>query len=192
MVESSVLMGICGLYCGACHHYLAGLPEREHLLEPVIAAGRDPDQFTCAGCRSDVLYIHPGCSLCPIRDCATARGHLHCGQCPDLPCERLVAFRDDGHPPHLDILAQLASLSALGSRRWLAHQRRRWTCRCGLAFGWHEQQCARCGATLDSYSKSPRPLGCPARAGGPMRLPAQDEGDREEEKRDLPEAPRLT
>jgi hypothetical protein len=145
------LLGACGLYCGACPHYRASLPEGRHVLARALRGGRERDGYVCSGCRSQALYVHPGCRSCAIRACAEERGLLHCGLCPDLPCQRLLAFRDDGHPHHLDILEALRELATSDPARWLAGQARRWSCACGAPFSWYEARCARCGQPLDSY-----------------------------------------
>ena len=145
------LLAVCGLYCGACYHYRASFPEGQHILETARRQGRSMEGFTCQGCRSDALYIHPGCACCSIRDCADSRGILHCGLCPEFPCERLKAFQNDGHDHHLDIFAQLGEIKEKGPERWLSEQKKRWRCQCGASFSWYEENCQHCGAALASY-----------------------------------------
>ncbi|MBN1312890.1 MAG: DUF3795 domain-containing protein [Anaerolineae bacterium] len=151
MIDPQSLLAACGLYCGACYHYRASFPEGQHLLEEARRQGRKLEGFTCRGCRSDVLYIHPGCAQCQIRDCTDSRGILHCGLCTEFPCEQLIAFQNDGHVHHLDILMQLEELKEKGPERWLAEQEQRWRCQCGASFSWYETTCHRCGASLNSY-----------------------------------------
>jgi hypothetical protein len=110
------LLGACGLYCGACYHHHAALPEGQHLLEEAARQGRTLEGFSCQGCRSDVLYVHPGCARCQIRACSDERGIEHCGLCHEFPCNRLRAFQSDGRAHHLDVVANLAELTSfLGS-----------------------------------------------------------------------------
>jgi hypothetical protein len=150
------LLGVCGLYCGACYHYRASFPEGAHLVEEAARQGRARQGFSCQGCRSDRLYVHPGCALCEFRACAEEKGIVHCGLCAEYPCDRLRAFQSDGRPHHRDVLDNLESLRALGPERWLAEQERRWRCACGALFSWYETHCRRCGAALDSYGPDPR------------------------------------
>lgn len=147
---------MCGLYCGACYHHRASFPESKHLLEEAACQGRELEGFTCQGCRSDILYIHPGCAQCKIRACADERGVLHCGLCPGFPCARIEDFQVDGHIHHLDVLDNLASLKEKGPGRWLVEQERRWMCECGVKFSWYETVCHNCGAALASYGPDPR------------------------------------
>lgn len=156
MTDRRVLLAACGLYCGACYHYRASFSEGKHLLEEAARQGRALEGFTCQGCRSDILYIHPGCARCEIRACADERGVLHCGLCSELPCTRIEDFQNDGHVHHLDVLDNLAALKEKGPDRWLVEQERRWTCECGAKFSWYETACHHCGAPLDSYGPDPR------------------------------------
>jgi len=150
------LLGVCGLYCGACYHYRASFPEGAHLVEEAARQGRALQGFSCQGCRSDRLYVHPGCAQCEFRACAGEKGVVHCGLCAEYPCARLRAFQSDGRPHHRDVLDNLEALKTLGPERWLAEQERRWRCACGAPFSWYETHCPRCGAALDSYGPDPR------------------------------------
>jgi hypothetical protein len=150
----SPLLAVCGLYCGACSHYRASLPQRKHLLEQAVRSGRIPEAYTCHGCRSAHLYVHPGCAQCQIRACAEAKGYLHCGQCQEFPCDRLISFRDDGHVHHLDVCDQLEQLNEKGVDLWLVEQGLLWTCTCGARFSWYEAHCQACGKDLESYFRN--------------------------------------
>lgn len=152
------LLAFCGLYCGACYHYRASFPDGSHLLaaveshRPGFRGSRPLEGYTCRGCRSDRLYIHPGCANCQIRACAQSKGLVHCGECDQLACERLKAFQNDGRPHHLPILQQLDDVNRKGIGPWLADQQARWTCSCGQPYSWYESVCQRCGNALDSYA----------------------------------------
>ncbi len=107
--------------------------------------------YACRGCRSDSLYIHPGCAACRIRACAQAKGLPHCGSCAEMPCHVLLAFREDGHAHHLEILRNLVELNRIGPGEWLTAQEKRWRCSCGMAFSWYERSCHSCGRVLVAY-----------------------------------------
>jgi hypothetical protein len=157
MKKRTRLLGACGLYCGACYHHRASLPEGQHLLEAAARQGRTLEGFSCQGCRSDVLYVHPGCARCQIRACTDERGIEHCGLCHEFPCDRLRAFQSDGRIHHRDVLGNLEELLANGPDQWLADQAQRWACQCGIGFSWYEQFCHRCRAPLRSYESGPAP-----------------------------------
>jgi hypothetical protein len=160
MENPYALLGVCGLYCGGCHHFRASCAEGRHLLENAVGQGQSMEGFRCRGCRSEVLYSHPGCSRCVIRACAKDRGCFHCGLCPELPCDRLRAFQGDGRSHHRDVLAHLEELKTNGPDRWLAEQAQRWTCKCGAGFSWYEVFCYRCGAPLPSYGSDSAAPSC--------------------------------
>lgn len=150
-LKTSPLLGACGLYCGACNHFRASFPEGNHLIEKARNEGRSTDGFTCQGCRSNRLYMHPGCAECEIRECADTKGLLHCGQCSEFPCEQIVAFINDGHIHHLNLESQIQKLNKLGPEGWLTEQIHRWTCsQCGAPFTWYEEHCNSCGSLVDS------------------------------------------
>jgi predicted amidophosphoribosyltransferase len=165
-VTHSTLLGVCGLYCGACYHYRASLPEGRYLLEEAARQGRPLEGYTCQGCRSDILYIHSGCAQCRIRACADAKGLVHCGLCAEFPCDLIRAFQNDGRIHHRDVLDNLKELGARGTDRWLAEQARRWTCSCGAGFSWYEVFCHDCGAPLPSYGPDPTGSAPSQRTGG--------------------------
>jgi uncharacterized protein DUF3795 len=152
--DKVMLVGVCGLYCGACYHYLASFPENAHLLTDENLQGRKREGFVCLGCRSDQLYIHPGCAECKIRPCAQSRGILHCGLCEQYPCDQLLSLQNDGRSHHREILDELRRLLDDGPDKWLKDQQLRWTCPCGSPFSWYEEFCMHCGSQLRSFSKS--------------------------------------
>ena len=150
------LLGVCGLYCGACYHYRASFPEGKHLLTEAARQGKTLPGFTCQGCRADHRYLHSGCVHCQIRACADEHQVPHCGLCSEFPCNKITAFQNDGRVHHLDVLTQLEDLKEKGIDRWLAEQEQRWTCSCGTPFSWYEEHCQHCGTVVDSYGPDPR------------------------------------
>jgi hypothetical protein len=146
-MEEFRLLGGCGLYCGACSHYRAFMPDSRHLLERVTAD--DPDFEECHGCRSDFLTDY--CSKCSIRQCTSERGIAHCGLCPEYPCSLLKSFQHDGRVHHIVVLDSIENLKTRGPVQWLDEQNQRWECRCGQKFSWYEESCNRCGSPLPSY-----------------------------------------
>lgn len=153
--DANVLLAACGLYCGACYHYRASFYPAERLEQEAARRGRSVAGFTCRGCRSERLYIHPGCAQCEIRACTDERGILHCGLCGDFPCERLQTFQNDGRLHHRDIFFQLERARKIRPEAWLAEQARRWECECGEPYSWYEETCSKCGKALASYGADP-------------------------------------
>ena len=153
--DPNMLLAACGLYCGACYHYRASFYESERLQREAARRGRAMQGFTCQGCRSDKLYIHPGCAHCEIRACTDGKGIVHCGLCTEFPCKRLKEFQSDGRRHHQDILIELKSLREMGAEKWLAEQAQRWQCECGERYSWYEETCYRCRKALASYGADP-------------------------------------
>ena len=153
------LLGVCGLHCGACYHYCAAFPESKHLLGEAARQGYSLEDFTCKGCRSDSLYVYPGCAECAFRACAEKREILHCGLCADFPCKQLKTFQSDDRPHHAHVFDNIEALKVHGPKEWLARQDHRWTCPCGTSFSWYEERCHACGAELNSYGPDPRAQG---------------------------------
>lgn len=148
------LLGACGLYCGACYHYRASFSDGIHLLVDAIKKGKDENDYKCQGCRSDKLYVHPGCQECNIRDCTEKKGIIHCGECDEYPCKELKDFQADGHIHHIDIFNNIEEIREKGPEEWLMTQEKRWECSCGTKFSWYETVCQNCGTSLNSYGKS--------------------------------------
>ena len=86
----------CGLDCAVCEARLATVNNDEVLREKVAKLWSElngvlitPDMIHCAGCRVDGVKT-PFCDkLCPIRQCAMAKGFEICGDCSELEsCEK--------------------------------------------------------------------------------------------------------
>jgi|DewCreStandDraft_2_1066082.scaffolds.fasta_scaffold00357_63 hypothetical protein len=57
-------------------------------------------------------------NVCPIYQCAKARGVPHCGVCPEFPCELLISFAAHDRPPRLRI-ESAAKRAELGDEAWM-------------------------------------------------------------------------
>ena len=67
MIESR-----CGILCGECSYQAQ------------------------AGCKGCVNIEKPFWGEnCPVKSCAETKGHEHCGQCSDFPCDLLNQFAYD-------------------------------------------------------------------------------------------------
>lgn len=51
------------------------------------------EQVNCKGCVS-IQKPFWG-EACPLKSCCEAKGHEHCGQCVDFPCDMLTQFSYD-------------------------------------------------------------------------------------------------
>lgn len=87
----------CGLDCEVCEARLATLNNDDELRRKVAEKWSElnrveitPQMINCAGCRLDGVKT-PYCdSLCPIRQCALAKGVETCGSCGEMEtCQKL-------------------------------------------------------------------------------------------------------
>ncbi len=67
----------CGLDCNDCYYR---------------------DAYGCGGCIE--TKGHPFHGECPVAHCCQEKGIIHCGQCPDIPCDMLTQYSCD--PQHGD------------------------------------------------------------------------------------------
>ena len=93
----------CGLDCEACEARRATLNDDNALRRRVAKEWSalngveiTPEMINCTGCRVEGVKT-PYCdSLCPIRQCALARGVSTCGSCADMAaCEKLAMILDN-------------------------------------------------------------------------------------------------
>ena len=90
------MIAYCGLDCEKCDAHLATVRDDDEMRKSVAKLWSDlngveitPDMIHCAGCRVDGVKT-PFCDkLCPIRQCAMAKGFETCGDCSELEsCEK--------------------------------------------------------------------------------------------------------
>ena len=94
------MLAYCGLDCEACDAYLATIHDDQALREKTAKLWTEwnqtlilPEQINCEGCRSDGVKTIYCDSLCPIRQCALAKGVSTCGDCKELEtCPKVGAI----------------------------------------------------------------------------------------------------
>ena len=101
---SVVLMGYCGLDCGACPVFIAKKNDDDELrlktaqewselyADYLGKEGLTKEDINCSGCCShgDVFV---GCAICPIRKCCSDNQLTTCAQCDQYnSCEMLKGF----------------------------------------------------------------------------------------------------
>ncbi|MCX7922846.1 MAG: DUF3795 domain-containing protein [Clostridia bacterium] len=147
------LLGACGIYCGACDHYLSTLQEGKYLLEEIPGSGRNLIKVPCKGCKSEnPADMCEWCAQCDIKLCAAKRSIDHCGLCDEFPCERMRSFRNDGLIHHKEAFKNIEILKVLGPEQWLEEQSKKWKCKsCNSSFSCYETVCHACGSVLDGY-----------------------------------------
>ena len=79
------MMAYCGTYCGVCEW---------------------KDKMGCGGCKANAGDMFWG--ECDKAKCCIEKGFEHCGQCPEMPCDKLKLLFGD--PEHGDRGARLRNL----------------------------------------------------------------------------------
>jgi len=143
----------CGLYCGACPHFLA--TENGTLETFAAEKGMTPDEALCHGCKSDHLRVNAWCASCTYKACAREKGFDFCYECADYPCEGLVGFiNDQDWPYHILVPENMERIQQDGLSAWLEAQDARWRCEvCGTKHSWYGGTCETCGAPLRGWQE---------------------------------------
>ena len=154
-INNTDLVGVCGLYCGACSIYRATQDNNEEKLEE-FARGlsvKTGNKFTVDDVRCDGCLVHGRldlwCRNCQIRVCEKLQsGKVRCSDCDEFPCARLTDFRDDGMVHHGEITDNLEQLREVGIESWAEYEQTRWTCsECKTFLSWYDLECPGCGAS---------------------------------------------
>lgn len=110
-MHGKIFWGECDIYkcaankgfhhCGDCQE----LPCKD--LIQFIENGHNPDRLTNLNMwKNENSIIDSRCGLhcfhgeCPVAICCQNKGIIHCGECPDIPCELLTQYSCD--PEHGD------------------------------------------------------------------------------------------
>ena len=144
------LVGICGIYCGACPSYLAWHNnDMAELERRARNRGFTLEEVRCEGCHSD--KVMPTCIECRhgFRQCAKEHGVTWCFECGDFPCQRLEEFKDihieHGISHHEHLVDELAYMREHGMGAWLQKQERDGRCpECGKRLYWFARVCPEC------------------------------------------------
>lgn len=82
------LIAFCGLDCENCDARIATINNDQTLREKTAKewsemnnADIKPEDINCMGCRADGVKCSYCQSMCPIRQCAKAKGFETCGDC---------------------------------------------------------------------------------------------------------------
>lgn len=95
-----MVLGYCGLDCGACPAYIATQANDTEALERVAAQWRQEfnaptitvRDVMCDGCTSTSGRLSGYCGQCEVRACAVGRGVVNCAYCDDYGCAKLEQF----------------------------------------------------------------------------------------------------
>jgi hypothetical protein len=90
------LLGICGVYCGACTTFRAYNDKDQDLVKWEIKMGMPRDEIICKGCRSELL--NKWCSDCKFRKCVKNKGVNNCFECRFFPLQKTCGLQQDKTP----------------------------------------------------------------------------------------------
>ena len=129
----------CGMYCGACRHYLAR--EKGLLEEWGLKSG-------CEGCRirnKNCVWVRKGCVLLRKNQIA------FCYECGDFPCAKLEKLDESySRDYNISFIDNLLRIKEVGAEQWLDEQKHRWRCsECGGEVCIHDRECYDCGCKVD-------------------------------------------
>ncbi len=147
-MSSRQLVGVCGIYCGACMIYRAYKDQDQALIQNLTNMGLSRENIQCEGCTSGL--VSPSCVKCNFRDCANGKGISSCSNCNEMPCQALRELSTErarkDNLPHLMLCpANLTTLKQEGVEHWLLQQNRRWSCKsCGKKLHWYSDACPNC------------------------------------------------
>lgn len=133
--DRHILVGYCGVYCGACAWYKGKWREyAEGLLRlmdayPVMRWEDEipfdyeefekglnwliNDRRVCQGCRSGDNLL-----TCEIQDCVKNKGVDFCYQCEDFPCDKLFEIQRD----HPDNIENIMRIQMIGIEEWIQEE----------------------------------------------------------------------
>lgn len=105
----------------------------------------------CAGCRGGDSGKPGHCRRCSIKDCAAARGWIHCLECPDYPCQRIKALDTSYRKRYrTSLMENSACVRQYGLERFMELQKARYTCpSCGGVCSLHDGACSECRTAME-------------------------------------------
>ncbi len=139
------LAAVCGLFCPACHVFIATREDPEQLAAMAARYQKSVEELRCNGCRSDQRCFF--CTLfCTMAKCAMSRGVEFCGSCPDYPCNDLQTFQSLA-PHRIELWKNHARIKEVGYEKWYLEMLEHYSCEaCGAINSAYDLKCRKCGA----------------------------------------------
>jgi len=133
----------CGMYCGACRHYLAkskGLLKERNL------------KHGCEGCRirnKNCAWIKKDCALLRKKEID------FCFECKDFSCINLKKLNQRySHDYSESLVNNLLRIKEIGVKQWFNEQEDKWRCpKCGGNVCVHDKECYDCGYKTNQSQK---------------------------------------
>ena len=79
-------LSVCGIDCEICKYR---------------------EEMNCGGCTAKECKVFWG--ECELYQCCIQKGHEHCGQCQQFPCEKLQEWASKENPERIDNLRAISN-----------------------------------------------------------------------------------
>jgi len=110
----------CGLDCFNCPAHLA-MEDSEQRARWAEITGKSLEGAFCRGCRDEggAISLFGRTEPCAVWTCIHGKGHEHCCECADFPCDNLQPYADRAAAvPHNTKVFHLCLIKRMGLERW--------------------------------------------------------------------------
>jgi hypothetical protein len=138
------LAAVCGLFCPACHVFIATNEDPERLVMMAKRYQRPLEELKCGGCRSEKRCFYCE-TMCTMAKCAAEKGVDFCGDCADYPCKSLKEFQTLA-PHRIELWKSHARRKEAGLETWYGEMIELYSCpRCHTLNSAYDLKCRKCG-----------------------------------------------
>jgi hypothetical protein len=138
------LAAVCGLFCPACHVFIATKENPEKLAMMAQRYQRSLEELQCNGCRSAKRCFYCE-TMCFMAKCAAGKGVEFCGDCKEYPCKGLKEFQALA-PHRIELWKSHARRKEAGLEAWYAEMIGHYSCpQCRTINSAYDLKCRKCG-----------------------------------------------
>ncbi len=138
------LAAVCGLFCPACHVYIAAHEDEAKLAMMAKRYNTSLDELHCNGCRSEKRCFYCE-TMCTFTKCAASKGVDFCGDCAEYPCKGLKEFQALA-PHRIELWKNQARIKEAGYAAWYAEMAEHYSCpQCHTINSAYDLKCRKCG-----------------------------------------------
>ncbi len=143
-VVDKKLAAVCGLFCPACHVFIATQEDPAKLAMMSQRYQRPLEELQCNGCRSAKRCFFCE-TVCFMAKCAAGKGVEFCGDCEEYPCKGLKEFQSLA-PHRIELWKSQARIKEAGYEKWYAERIVHYSCKkCGTLNSAYDLKCRKCG-----------------------------------------------
>lgn len=138
------LSALCGLFCPACHVFIATQEDPEKLALMARRYQRSLEEMQCNGCRSAKRCFFCE-TMCTMTKCAAGKGVDFCGDCAEYPCTDLKKFQALA-PHRIELWKSHSRRKEAGLETWYAEMIAHYSCpQCHTINSAYDLKCRKCG-----------------------------------------------